>query len=101
MSQTLEAVAKHPPAVIEDLGDIRPLSNKGFLQRMRFTTALRGEYVSNADSVGNHGGGDFLLLPGMNAAVDQVLGHGVSLSFNARAEAFIYSKLGVFTHSEK
>ncbi len=59
---------------------------------MRVSVALRGEYVSNALSTGNHGSGDFLLLPSINAAFEQPLAHGLSLSVNARIESFIYSR---------
>jgi hypothetical protein len=85
-------VAKQPASVIEDLGDIRPLADKSLLQRVHFTASLRTEFVSNALSVGNHGSGDFLLLPSINAAFEEPLNHGFSLSFNARTESFIYSK---------
>jgi hypothetical protein len=97
ISQSAESIPKHPPAVVEDLGDIRPLSSKGLLRRMRYAAGLRGEFVSNADSVGNHGNGDFLLLPSVGAAFEQPLGHGLSLEFNGRTEAFIYAKADQFS----
>ena len=97
ITQTAEAVAKHPAPVVEDLGDIRPLADKPLLLKMRFTTSLRGEFVSNAKSIGNHGSGDFLLVPAINAALDQPLGHGFALSLNARAESFLYSRFNNFS----
>lgn len=90
--ETSRGAAEQPASVIEDLGDIRPLADKSLLQILRVSVALRGEYVSNALSAGNHGTGDFLLLPSIHGAFDQPLGHGLSLSVNARIESFIYSK---------
>ena len=92
VAQTVQGVTEQSPAIIEDLGDIRPLADKSFLQKLRITAALRTEFVSNALSVGNHGSGDFLLLPSVNAAFDQPLTDGLSLSFNARVESYIYAK---------
>ena len=90
--EALKDVTQQPEPVIEDLGDLRPLADKPFLQRMRFTASLRAEFVSNALSVGNHGSGDFLLLPSIHAAFEEPLAHGFSLSLNARTESFIYAK---------
>ena len=90
--QTMQGVTAFSPAIIEDLGDLRPLADKSFVEKLRITTSLRAEYVSNALSIGNHGSGDFLLVPSLNAAFDQPLSNGLSLSFNARAESYLYSK---------
>lgn len=90
--EALKDVPQQPASVIEDLGDLRPLSDKAFLERIRLTTSLRAEFVSNALSVGNHGSGDFLLLPSLSAAFEEPLDHGFSLSFNVRTEAYVYSK---------
>lgn len=90
--ETSRGTTEQPVAVVEDLGDIRPLADKSLFKKMRFSVSLRGEYVSNALSAGNHGSGDFLLLPSINGAFDQPLGHGLSLSLNARIESFIYSR---------
>ena len=90
--EALKDVRQQPASVIEDLGDLRPLADKPFLQRLRITASLRAEFVSNALSVGNHGSGDFLLLPSISATFEEPLDHGFSLSFSARTESFIYSK---------
>lgn len=90
--ETSRGATEHPASVIEDLGDIRPLADKSLLQKLRVSVSLRGEYVSNALSVGNHGSGDFLILPSINASFDQPLAHGLSLAVNARIESFIYSR---------
>lgn len=92
VAQTARGFSGQSPAVVEDLGDIRPLADKTFLQKLRITAALRSEYVSNALSAGNHTSGDFLLLPSVDAAIEQPLTGGLSLSFNARAESYIYAK---------
>lgn len=100
VTQTMQAtgaVPKQGREVIEDLGDIRPVADKPLIRRMRFTTSLRGEFVSNARSSGSHRSGDFLLVPAFNAALDQPLGHGLALAFNARAESFLYSKFDEFS----
>lgn len=95
--QTFRDVAKQPASVVEDLGDIRPLGDKPFFQRLRFTAFLAGEFVSNAQSVGNHGSGDFLLLPSLNAAFEERFDHGLSLSLDARAESFNYAKFDEYS----
>lgn len=90
--EALKNVPQQPASVIEDLGDLRPLADKPFLERLRLTASLRTEFVSNALSVGNHTSGDFLLLPSISAAFEEPLDYGFSLSFNARTDSFIYSK---------
>lgn len=92
VTQTFRDVTVQPQQVVEDLGDIRPLADQSLLRRIRFTTSLYGEFVSNAQAVGNHGSGDFLFVPSGSAALDQPLGKGFSLDFNARSEAFLYAK---------
>jgi hypothetical protein len=90
-TQLFRDVTVQPPQVVEDLGDIRPLADRSILRRIRFTTSLYGEFVSNAEAIGNHTSGDFLFIPTVSAALEQQLGHGVSLDFNVRTEAFIYA----------
>ena len=95
VTQIVEAargVPQQPPAVIDDLGDIRPLADKPLLQRLRLTASVSTEYVSNALYSGNHGSGDFLLRPGIGVSFDEPLDHGFSLSFGARSDAFVYTK---------
>jgi hypothetical protein len=96
IARTMRDVATEPAAVVEDIGDIRPLADKWLLQRLRVTASLRGEFTTNAKSIGDHGSGDFVLLPGLDTSFEQPIGHGLSLTLNARAESFIYS---TFTQS--
>src|SRR5438093_10112208 len=65
-----------PAAVIEDLGDIRPLADKPLIERLRVTVSTRGEFVSNARLIGKHGSGDFLFLPSVSAGLNQPLERG-------------------------
>jgi hypothetical protein len=92
VTQTFRDVTVQPAQVVEDLGDIRPLADQSLLRRIRFTTSLYGEFVSNARAIGNHSSGDFLFVPSGSAALDQPLGQGFSLDFNARSEAFLYAR---------
>ncbi len=92
LKQSFSEVPDVPAAIIEDLGDIRPLEDKSLLKRLRVTASLRAEFVSNALSRGNHGSGDLLLLPTVGASYEQPFGAGFSLSLNARTESFIYAK---------
>lgn len=92
VTQTFRDLAVEPQHVVEDLGDIRPLADQSILRRIRFTSSLYGEFVSNAQSIGSHDSPDFLLIPTVSASVEQPIGHGLSLDFTARSEAFIYAR---------
>jgi len=91
LTQTFRNIPRQSAEVIEDLGDIRPLADRSFFRRLRFTSSLYGEFVSNALSIGDHSSGDFVLMPSVSAAFDESLGHGLSIAGTARTEAFLYS----------
>src|SRR5438105_11174374 len=90
--QTNAKIPADTAAVIEDIGDLRPLSSKPFLSRLHIDAQTNGEFVSNAKLEGDHGSGDFLFLPTVTASFNQDLEQGFSLDMIVRAEAFIYSR---------
>jgi hypothetical protein len=90
--QTNVKIPADTAAVIEDVGDLRPLSSKPFMSRLHINAQTNGEFVSNAKLEGEHGSGDFLFLPTVTASFNQDLEQGFSLDMIVRAEAFIYSR---------
>jgi hypothetical protein len=73
---------------VEDIGEISESSGGSSKWRMNLST--RGQYTSNSRLSGNHGSGDFLLLPTFEVGYHTPLGKHFSFDFSTKIESAIF-----------
>lgn len=78
--------------VTEDLGEISPPGEAPPRVQFRANANMRGNYTTNAGLTGNHGAGDFLWMPTVEAGFSAQLGRGFSFDFAAKVESVFYSR---------
>jgi hypothetical protein len=80
-----------PPKVQEDLGDIRPAANAGFLSYFHGQATVSGQYTSNAPLYHSRDEADFLILPAFQGGFTAPLNKYFKLDLEARIEDFTYA----------
>ena len=80
--------------VKEDIGDIHPENQGGFMSHFRSSASVQGQYTTNALMTGYHGSSDFVTNPMLEAGYNQPLGHGFALDVSGKFQSVIYSRFG-------
>lgn len=80
-----------PEKVQEDLGDIRPASEAGFLSYFHGQASLNGQYTSNAALYHSRDDADFLISPLLQGGFTAPLNKNLDVDLEARLEDFTYA----------
>jgi len=80
-----------PKSVQEDLGDLRPASEAGFLSYFHGSAEVNGQYTSNAPEYHSRDQADFLIAPTLRGSFSAPLNKNFSVTAEARLEDYTYA----------
>jgi hypothetical protein len=96
--------AQQSAAEVEDIGEISeagPASGSKEIKetvpterpgKFRFAVTPRAQWTSNAELSGNHGSGDLLFFPTLEAGFNTKLGRGFSFDLSAKLESAVFAE---------